>query len=194
MTCLLLIDLGSSVFAQSPKITDTAAFKKDFESLLSKYGITSKGYMINVTSVNQSGGQTAFIITNNYFSEAPKDSVNFEFTLSEEKSLLTVYPKRGIWSSPFVATDSAKAGRDFFNPGIGVVSSFHGMEIYVDSTKHICNGLIRSGACSKNFPVYIWLGKNDPDQLYVFGDMQDPGKTYLYYKGKISWLPMKELP
>src|SRR5205085_1936295 len=55
-------------FSQT-KVSDTVAFKKDFEQLLKKYGIVSKGYSINVTSINQKGGQTAFVITNNYLGD-----------------------------------------------------------------------------------------------------------------------------
>lgn len=54
------------------KHTDTAAFKKEFEQLLKKYNIDSKRYSINVTSINQKGGQTALVITNNYINKGAK--------------------------------------------------------------------------------------------------------------------------
>jgi predicted RNA binding protein YcfA (HicA-like mRNA interferase family) len=40
---------------------------KEIDSVLAKYGLKSKGFKIDVVSINQSGGQNAFSITNNYY-------------------------------------------------------------------------------------------------------------------------------
>jgi hypothetical protein len=79
-------------FSTQTHPTDTLSFKKDFEKLLSKYGIKSKGYFINVTSVNQSGGQTALVITNNYYGDSVLDATNILFTISNKgtQKILTV--------------------------------------------------------------------------------------------------------
>lgn len=46
---------------------DSINFKKDLEKLLTRYGLQTAGYQINVQSNNQRGGQTAFTITNNSY-------------------------------------------------------------------------------------------------------------------------------
>lgn len=40
---------------------------------MTKYGLKNVGYQINVQSDNQRGGQTAFIINNNYFTSKKRD-------------------------------------------------------------------------------------------------------------------------
>lgn len=184
----LLFAVANS-YSQS-KATDTAAFKKEFEKLLLKYGITGKGYAINVTSINQAGGQTAFMISNNYYHDSVLDATNFEFSIKDD--ILTVYPKRGIWTSAFASTDSLKANRRFIDPGVGVSASIHGTSIIIDGKIIPCAGIIRSSPCSKRFPMEIKMLKDDPDQFYIFGDMQEDNKIYLYHNGKVIWFPMKE--
>lgn len=46
---------------------DSLNFKNDLEKLLTKYGLSTAGYQINVQSNDQRGGQTAFTITNNNY-------------------------------------------------------------------------------------------------------------------------------
>jgi hypothetical protein len=171
--------------------TDTAGFKKEFEQLLKKYGLNSKGYLLNVTSVNQKGGQTAFIITNNYYRDTILNETNFEFKIDTEggQKVLIVHPKTGIWSSPFVMTDSLKANRNFSDPGIGVVAWIQGLELFFEGKKYSLVGFGKNSPCSKRFPLYIYLNKDDPDEIFLFGDIQDPNKSYLYYKGAVTWMP-----
>jgi hypothetical protein len=45
---------------------DSISFKNELEKLLTKYGLQTAGYQINVQSKDQRGGQTAFSINNNY--------------------------------------------------------------------------------------------------------------------------------
>jgi hypothetical protein len=172
---------------------DTTAFKRDFEKLLSKYGITNKGYLISVNSMNQKGGQTAFIINNNFYSDLLVDSANVDSRIEEKEGqkILYVWPKKGTWISPYVVTDSIKATkRMFYDPGIGVVTIIHGLSVVVDKKQHELMGSGSSKGCSKMFPIYIYLNKADVDDFYIFGDLQDGNKSYLFYKGVIQWLPM----
>jgi hypothetical protein len=60
---LFSFNIHSQVFPRQ----DSINFKNDLEKLLSKYGLQSAGYQINVQSNNQRGGQTAFTITNNNY-------------------------------------------------------------------------------------------------------------------------------
>lgn len=190
---LIILILNSyKVYSQTP--TDTTLFKKDFEKLLSKYHINSIGYLINVTSNNQSGGQTAFVITNNYYGDSVLDAKNFKYTLigDSNQKVLTVAPRKGIWVSPFVATDSAKSRIHFFDPGSGMVSFIHGIMACIDDIDYPIEGAGRDGASSKLFPLVIYLHPNDPSQFYIFGDLQDSHKWYLYYKGEVSWFPLMD--
>jgi hypothetical protein len=75
----LLITISSvlifsfTTYSQVLSKEDSINFKKDLEKLLTKYGLQTAGYQINVQSNNQRGGQTAFIITNNYFSPKKRE-------------------------------------------------------------------------------------------------------------------------
>lgn len=193
---LIIINLLFLVFNQDilgqVVLKDSASFKRDFEKLLSKYGINSSSYIINVSSVNQSGGQTAFVITNNYYGDSVSDFTNFGYSFNNDSTLLTVFPQKGVWQSPFVSTDSLKSNRHFVDPGIGVVATFHGMKIMLDSVEYTLFGVGPDRRCSKRFPLYIYLQKNDPNQFFVFGDIQDSHKTYIYYKGMVSWMLIEE--
>lgn len=59
--------LSLTTHAQILSKQDSISFKKDLEKLLTKYGLQTAGYQINVQSDNQRGGQTAFTITNNNY-------------------------------------------------------------------------------------------------------------------------------
>jgi len=45
---------------------DTASLRKEISGLLKKYGFSNAGFELKVNSNNQKGGQTAFVINNNY--------------------------------------------------------------------------------------------------------------------------------
>jgi hypothetical protein len=190
---LLIINsvIFCSISSSAQKITDTTGFKKDFEQLLKRYGINSKGYLINVTSINQKGGQTALVITNNYFRDTVLNETNFEFQIDTQgnQKTLIVFPKTGIWTSPFVLADSIKANRRFFDPGIGVVTSISGIEVLFEGKTYSMIGAAQSTPCSKRFPIYIYLNPDDPDEIFLLGDFQDSNKSYLFHKGKVIWIP-----
>lgn len=174
-------------FSQSGP-TDTAAFKKDFEKLLSKYGLNSKSYMINVTSNNQKGGQTAFIINNNFYGDTltEKNNVVYFFDTVENHITLTVAPKKGVWVQPFVFADSSNT-HAYFDVGVGAsafVSNYTGW--VVDQWKFLA-GEVSQNSISKSWPLVIQLKDNDPNQYFIFGDFLDSNKTFLFYKGKIQY-------
>jgi hypothetical protein len=80
---------------------DSVNFKNDLEKLLAKYGLKTMGYQINVQSNNQSGGQTAFTITNivnNYDLKDSKPQIKF---ISEKK-----------WPEKELIQDGAYTGKD----------------------------------------------------------------------------------
>lgn len=45
---------------------DTSGLRKEISVLLKKYGVANAGFELKVNSTNQKGGQTAFVINNNY--------------------------------------------------------------------------------------------------------------------------------
>jgi hypothetical protein len=61
---------SSSVYCQKQnQFPDSVKLKREIDSVLAKYGLKSKGFAINVISLSQKGGQTAYSITNNYYGE-----------------------------------------------------------------------------------------------------------------------------
>lgn len=182
----------SSVYSQARP--DTTAFKKDFEQLLKKYGIDNKGYMINVTSHNQQGGQIAFVITNNYFHDSVSFKTNVGFTIdtiNNGERILKVYPLSGVWNAPFVATDTANAYRDFVDFGDGRYRDISA-PIYWHRRLYKFTGWRHNAIRSKIDPVKIILNPNNPDEMYMFGDFHDRNKSYMYNRGKIVWMPPNE--
>jgi hypothetical protein len=189
---LLLLSINS--FAQK-KLTrlDSITLKRDLDRVLAKYGLKSKGFSINVTSINQKGGQTAYSITNNYnyyrdLNYVP-DSVNFIYEVYNRGSqrFFSVYPKYGIWNVPLFMHDSTKPynafltgtmfdvpPRDFFNMGI----------------KHILFGRKGGFPISKTSKLIVQM-TDDPEEFFVFGDFSDPEKTYVYLKGRVIWTPIR---
>lgn len=91
----LLITISSvlifsfATYSQVLSKDDSISFKKDLEKLLTKYGLQTAGYQINVQSSNQRGGQTAFTITNNnyntYITQVPEPVIRIEKLLYENK-------------------------------------------------------------------------------------------------------------
>lgn len=62
--------ITSNTYAQSKtKPVDSVLLKKKIDAVLAKHGLKSKGFVINVISTNQKGGQTAYSITNNYYQD-----------------------------------------------------------------------------------------------------------------------------
>jgi hypothetical protein len=116
---LLIISIFLSLASHSQNITDTSSLKKDFEKLLKKYGIKNTGYMISVNSINQKGGQTALVINNNYFGDtlSEKNNIFYFFDTIGSKVSLYVAPNKGIWTSPFVLTDTTKVNQNVYDFG-----------------------------------------------------------------------------
>jgi hypothetical protein len=192
---LLIISLFSiNCFSQTTKKPlDSTALQKELDSVLSKYGLKSKGFVINVISVNQKGGQTAYSITNNYYGDTLKSATNFGFdTLTRDgKLLVAVYPKKGVWQSPFIGIDSLNNKDCSYDPGAGLISWIPGIYLTFenDTVQHNMFLTIRDGVCSKNIPMIVTLNK--PDAFFLFGDYTDDEKFYLYHKGKAVVVPKK---
>ena len=91
-----------------------------------------------------------------------------------------------------MAADSVKANRLFFDPGIGVVTYISGLDVIFEGKTYSMIGAGRSGAYSKRFPLYIYLNVEDQDEIFLFGDLQDSNKSYLYSNGTVSWIPPLE--
>lgn len=184
-------------FAQTKGI-DSVAFKNDFEKLLSRYGLNNENYLISVTSYNQKGGQTAFIINNNYYGDPSGDSSNVHFEIITEGGvpILYVSPKNGSWVAPFVMADSVRAMRPFFDPGAGLVRYFGGLMFTDTITKkqYALFGSIPNGSASRSFPLRITLTKDDPNEFFIFGDFDNINKTYYYKNRKVSWCPRPRDP
>lgn len=198
ITSLILSSICFNIsYSQTTKI-DSSAFRKDFEKLLSKYGLSGEHYLINVTSYNQAGGQTAFVINNNYYDGTVADSTNVAFKILNEgeAKILLVSPKNGSWVTPFVMTDSIRAQKPFYNPGAGLIKSISGISFTdtMENKTYNLVGAIPNGACSKSFPLRIFLSKTTPDEFFIFGDFDNINKTYWFHKGKVTWCPRPDIP
>lgn len=171
-------------------IKDTIGFKKDFEELLIKYGIKNKGYLINVMSVNQKGGQTALIINNNYYTDSISDEENLLSYITNEKNrkCLKVSPKKGVWNSPFALSSSTSLEEHLLECGVGLYDSFD-VTATIQNFNISLKGYKCNIPCSK-LPMTIYINISDPNEMIMFGDWQDPYKTYIYTEGKIIWMPL----
>lgn len=177
-----------SISYAQKSVTDTLAFKKDFELLLKKYGIKSSGYLINVTSINQKGGQTAFVINNNYFGDTTltgKNNFGFSIDSVDNQRILFCGPLKGTWITPFVAMDSAKFRNGAYDPGIGLITSISGISATVDGKEYSLMAIASNNSCSQMFPMRIYLAALSSDDFIIFGDLHDPLKTYIYKKGEV---------
>ncbi len=123
---------------------DTTAFKKEFEKLLVKYGFNKNGYSLNVTSNNQNGGQTAFIITNNYYGDTSRmfavgkiseEAQNLINTAKQclDQAIEVVKPNAKFKTIAEVITSLAE------NQNYSVVSQFvgHGVGIHFHEPPHV---------------------------------------------------------
>lgn len=70
LALLLIINslfINSALCQKAKSPLDSVALQKELDVVLAKYGLKSKGFAVNVVSLNQKGGQTAYSITNNYY-------------------------------------------------------------------------------------------------------------------------------
>lgn len=189
---IIIISLFIVNKAQSQStIKDTIGFKKDFEALLKKYGMKSNEYLIKVTSNDQNGGQTALIINNNYYGDTIDPEKNFIFSvmyISGEKKLV-VSPKSGNWLSPIVLSNS---NIDNICPRSGMYTSYENISFRFNKKDYILRGQSVQIPCTKYSPLRIYLNENSRDEIIVFGDGLDNQKMYLYYDGKVIWIPPQE--
>jgi len=192
---LIISSLWETSFCQNqPTHIDSVSLKREIDSVLARYGLKSKGFVINVFSLNQKGGQTAYSITNNFYGDSVRAEKNFGFDTLTEGGVkyLYVFPRRGTWVSPFVGYDSVL--RDVsFDPGIGVSASSHESILFknpVNGTLHKTMWIFTSHVCSRTLPLRIGLLR--PAAFVIFGDYADPEKIYFYQNGKITHTPTPE--
>jgi hypothetical protein len=180
--------------AQSLSPQDSINFKHDFEALLKKYKLENKGYQINVQSNNQSGGQTAFIITNNYYKDPNlvPDSLNYIaiIKLEKDKKVLTVYPKSGSWIQPMLMYDSSDVdlGSKIFP--LPFLYNSQKASLTFENKRFYVKGAFFVNAISKSQPLNIYL-TDKTNEFYYFGDYADSNKRFIYWEGKIIWVPLK---
>lgn len=188
------IFLNQFSYSQFLSSQDSSNFKREFEALLKKYKLDDKGYKISVQSSNQSGGQTAFIITNNYYKDPNliADSINYIYLISMEnqRKVLTIYPKSGAWVQPILFYDSSDIElKSKIYPLPAMYAGYFGTLRIANNILSI-KGSIFSTACTFVSPIHIYLN-DKPNEYYYFGDNTDTNKRYFYSNGKVIWVPLK---
>ncbi|MFP5040283.1 hypothetical protein, partial [Parasediminibacterium sp. JCM 36343] len=132
---------------------DTASLRKEISALLKKYGISNAGFELKVNSNNQKGGQTAFVITNNY-----------NYTVVND---IPMYAKYGILglevNSNAVMIPAVKTGLPLYMSNIVKGA---GVEIFTtDNALNYCDSVITK---YPNFPyghfcMFVILQHRNPD-------------------------------
>lgn len=169
-------------FSQSLSLKDSLNLKKDIDSVLSKYGFKNSPYTINVKSKNQKGGQTAFIINNNYYGDTASNDTNFGFfdTILNGEINVFVFPKTGVWASPFIAYDSAAT-----DVMIGISYSLRTISrnflIGVDGIPIAFVVETSQSPSSINAPIRVML--KSKDAFFFFGDRSNKDRIYRYFSG-----------
>lgn len=193
ITTSSLLALSLSSFCQTQKI-DTNNLKRELDGLLKKYGVKSTGFSINVISIDQKGGQTAYQITNNYYSDPNyiPDADNFRVTSSDNYDgikVLLVSPKRGVWTTPFVLFDSSKGQPA--RPIYYGTSHPMSLTLHIGNSDHVMVGIRLDNPCSPNNPLPINFA-NDKDGYFCFGDFGYDTRYYIYHDGKAFQIPIKK--
>ncbi len=170
----------------SPK--DSINLKKDLDSILNKYGFKNNPYVINVQSKNQKGGQTAFIINNNYYGDSVLSPTNFSCKIDTLKDgyTVTVYPLKGTWQMPYIGVDTIDYNKNqniSYDPGFGSIN-FVEQKVTSQDTLYYMICIIRNDVCSKNYPMVVKLSKINV--VFTFGDFTDDNKCYIFNKGVIA--------
>jgi hypothetical protein len=192
LAVLLIISFFcNSSFAQTPKTLDSVSLKKELDAVLAKYGLKTKGFAVNVISVNQKGGQTAYTITNNYYGDTTKIEANYGFdsVIHDGIKYIYVYPKKGVWQSPFIGLDSARTEDYIYDVGVGLGVIMHGLSFTPSEDSSYRNMLLffRQGNCSKTLPMKV--GLRNKNGFFLFGDFAESNKVYFYFKGQIFYAP-----
>jgi hypothetical protein len=185
--------LTYSSFAQS----DSVQIKKEITALLKKHGYSS--YQININSYNQSGGQTAFSITNNYTYSDPHycpDSSNFMVGFIDSNEVtIAICPKQGAWTKPFVAypdtflIDAPKPIRILGHCDWSHYAGYSfegGMYINYKGFQYLCWVESLETSCTSEMPLCSNIYKKN--SFFVFGDYADQNKWFAYDSGQIYWL------
>jgi hypothetical protein len=171
-------------FSQKIPYNDSVSLKREIDSVLKKHGLKSRGFAINVISLNQNGGQTAYSITNNYFSDPNyiPDEMNYliKIEMKEGKRFLSMSPKYGTWTAPYILYDTTMGQRNVLRSGFSETLSF---KMTFNGKLYDMTGMKSTSPCSPNEPMFINL--NDKDNFIVFGDFSYVGRSYIYSNGKV---------
>lgn len=141
-------------------------------------------------SNNQSGGQTALVINNNYtnyYRDSIPDSTNYHFrTLKYQgQKYLEVFPRKGAWISPFYAEGDSII-RPFIVENRSDGATYTRVNLDANFIYPHFTGFYRSTPCSESNPMYILL-KETKNECHFWGDYNDFNKTYYYHQGKVFW-------
>lgn len=91
------------------KFADSTLLKKEIDAVLAKHGLKSTGFSINVISINQKGGQTAYSITNNYYTGIKKRTL----TMSELNDIVSQIPDKNSIIQMCSINNAGKEGELF---------------------------------------------------------------------------------
>lgn len=186
-----LLLLGNNSYCQNNRnFDDSLLLKKEIDSVLAKHGLKSKGFAINVISISQQGGQTAYSITNNYYSDPNyvADSINYTFKIEtiNGKKALVFSPKHGTWTTPFLLYDSTKPKTTSLE---GFISGI-GFDLNLPNETYHMVGTKSSNPCTPHDPIFIYLG-NDANPVVGFGDYGYDTRYYLYINGSVHAIPVR---
>lgn len=199
ITLLIITNFNiNTTFAQS----DSIKIKKKVSELLKKHGYNS--FQLNINSYNQSGGQTAFSITNNYTYVDPNycpDSINFICTIIDSVTYtFMISPKFGSWQATFVVLPNQFSPsynldgdnlilKDCTGDGIASARKINmGLFSYNNKIfKSMYDAVIFP--CTKSMPLCFTASQKNI--IFKFGDSFDENKNYIYDSGKVFWLNPK---
>lgn len=166
------------------------------DAVLSKYGLKTTGFAINVTSNNQSGNaQTAYSITNNYYTDPNyiPDSTNVSWNVStlNGKLVLTISPKKGSWEKPLVGYDTSRTDPSYYivYPMPSTANTTR-VSLGTALAKFPINLIVCGDANSDIHPLHIYM--KSVNDYYYFGDYNNTNKRWLYSNNSVHWIPERK--
>lgn len=157
-------------------------------------------FQISVKSFDQKGGQTAFIINNNYRDpDYVPDSLNFlvKYT-NPSKTILSIEPRYGAWPDLFIIyPDTSSSVDDMINGAVfGSCENASmidlkirkGIGYYKKRKVQVSIQTIQSSSCKKEIPYCVQ--PPDTKSFFIFGDCaqcKDRNRWYVYDNGVVYW-------
>lgn len=150
--------------------------------------------MISVKSNNQHGGQTAFIINNNYYGDtlAYQENVDYKIRKIGKDSVLSIWPKKGVWASPFVLTDSSVNMKNRVHIShMTLTFPVTDYDMITDGKKIVLRGSTYSNPSSVTQPINVVL-TSKKEEFFIIGDMAEyTTKAFVYHQGKVTYFAIK---